>query len=211
MTEYQKLVGKLIYLSITRHDIPYDAHCVSQHMHSLLQSHFKASVRVLRYLKQASRTWIQFYKGISLNLCAFSDADLAKCPVSRKYVSGFCVYLGNGVVYWKKKKQDTISRSSDEAEYRCMTSTTCEIIWISNILKYLGIEVLFHVELYCDNRETIQIVENLVFHEKTKHSEIDIHLVREKVPSGIIIIFQVASANQVANIFTKSLSISQHK
>ena len=94
MTEYQKLVGKLIYLSVTRPDISYAVHCLSQHMHAPLVSHFTAALRVLRYLKQAPGTGIQFKYDNRLSLYAFSDADRAKCLVSRKSVSGFfCLFL----------------------------------------------------------------------------------------------------------------------
>lgn len=115
------------------------------------------------------------------------------------------------MISWKSKKQATISRSSAEAEYKCTTSTTCELIWVSNILKDLGIEGLFPVDLYSDSSAAIQIAANLVFHEKTKHLEIDVHLLREKVSSGVINIVKVSSANQVEDIFTKGLSIAQHK
>lgn len=119
MTEYQKLVGKLIYLSVTRPDISYVLHCLSQHMHAPLTSHFTSALRVLRYLKQALGTGIQFEYGNIFSLHAFFDADWAKCPVSRKSVSGFCVYFCNNMISWKSKKQATISRSSAESEYRC--------------------------------------------------------------------------------------------
>ncbi|GKB63353.1 ribonuclease H-like domain-containing protein [Tanacetum coccineum] len=110
MTEYQKLVGKLIYLSVTRPDIAYDVHCLSQHIHAPLQSHFSAGLKVLRYLKQALRTGIQFDKGNMFRLHAFSDADWAKCLKTRKSVSGFCVHFCNNLVSWKSKTQATISR-----------------------------------------------------------------------------------------------------
>ncbi|GKD06824.1 ribonuclease H-like domain-containing protein [Tanacetum coccineum] len=70
MTEYKKVVGKLIYLSITRSDISYVVHCLSQHMHAPLQSHFTVALKVLRYLKNALGTSVQFYKGNSLSLYA---------------------------------------------------------------------------------------------------------------------------------------------
>ncbi|GJZ98914.1 ribonuclease H-like domain-containing protein [Tanacetum coccineum] len=109
------------------------------------------------------------------------------------------------------KKQATLSRSSAEAKYRCMTSTTCEVIWLTHLLKDLNVEGLLPVSLYCDSTSAIQIATNPVFHEKTKHFEIDVHLVREKVASGVISTVKVNSANQLADIFTKILNISQHK
>ncbi|GJT01388.1 ribonuclease H-like domain-containing protein [Tanacetum coccineum] len=180
-TEYQKLVGKLIYLSVTRPDIAYDVHCLSQHMHAPLQSHFSVGLRVLRFLKQAPSTGVQFNKGNEFRLHAFSDADWAKCLKTRKSVSGFYVYFCNNLVSWKSKKQATISRSSAESEYRCLTSTTCEVIWIAKILKDLDIEGLFPVDLYCDSSAAIQIAAN-----------------------------PIGSANNVADVLTKELSVTQH-
>ncbi|GJZ81108.1 ribonuclease H-like domain-containing protein [Tanacetum coccineum] len=241
LTEYPKLVGELIYLFATRPNISYYVYCLYQHIHSPLQSHFSAALRVLRYLKQSPGSGIQFYHGNKLNLHAYSDADRAKCLSSRKSVSGLCVYLCGNLVSWKSKKQATLSMSSTEAEYRCMTSTTCEVIWLVNVmkdlnvdgvlpvplycgnlvswkiiwlvnlLKDLNVDGVLVVPLYCDSTSVIQIAANLVFHEKTKHFEIDVHLVREKVTSGVISTINVNLAQQVIDIFTKSLSITQYK
>ncbi|GKD03064.1 ribonuclease H-like domain-containing protein [Tanacetum coccineum] len=101
MIEYQKVVGKLIYLSITRPDISYVVHCSSQHMHASLQSHFTAALRVLRYLKNAPGTGVQFYKGNSLSLHAFSNADWAKCPKTRK---SFCYFNCWNPIFHEKTK-----------------------------------------------------------------------------------------------------------
>ncbi|GJV65717.1 hypothetical protein Tco_1476545 [Tanacetum coccineum] len=137
-------------------------------------------------------------------------ADWAKCPKTRTSVSGFCLYLCNSLVSWKSKKQATISRSSAESEYSCLASTTCEIIWVVKILKDLGVEGLLPVNLYCDSSSAISIAGNPVFHEKTKHFEVDLHLVRYKVADGVVKILKVASASNVADVFTKGLSIAQH-
>ncbi|GJX11860.1 ribonuclease H-like domain-containing protein [Tanacetum coccineum] len=216
MSEYQKIVGKLIYLSIiylsiTRPDISYAIHCLSQHMHVPLQSHFSVALRVLRYLKNAPGTGVQFYKGKSLSLHTFSDAGWAECPKTRKLVFSFCLYLCNNLISWKIKKQATIFRSSVESEYRCLASTTCELIGVVKFLKDLEVDGFLPVHLYYDSNSGIQIAVNPVFHEKTKHFEIDLHLVREKASYGVIKILKVASANNVADISTKGLGIAQHK
>ncbi|GKA10481.1 ribonuclease H-like domain-containing protein, partial [Tanacetum coccineum] len=97
-----------------------------------------------------------------------------------------------GVEFTKRKSDYVISAFSDSdwAKYlvtrRSMASTTCEIMWIVKILGEFGIENVVPVELFCDNQSAIQIVANPVMHEKTKHFDIDIHLVREKVASGLI-------------------------
>ncbi|GJU90296.1 ribonuclease H-like domain-containing protein [Tanacetum coccineum] len=102
-------------------------------------------------------------------LHAYSDVDWAKCLDTRKSVSGLCVYFCGNLVSWKSKKQATISMSSAKAEYRCMASTSCKIIWITHLLNDLGLEGLLPVPLYCDSTYAIQIAANPVFHEKTKH------------------------------------------
>ncbi|GJY10051.1 ribonuclease H-like domain-containing protein [Tanacetum coccineum] len=88
---------------------------------------------------------------------------------------------GTSVVSCKSKKHATLSRSSAEAEYRSLASTTCEIIWLRNLLHSLGLKNLYPVPLFYNNSSSIQIAANPMFHEKTKHFELDVHIVREKV------------------------------
>ncbi|GKE26169.1 ribonuclease H-like domain-containing protein, partial [Tanacetum coccineum] len=75
--------------------------------------------------------------------------------------------------------------SSTDAEYRSMASATCEIIWICNVLSEFGIKNMFPVEVFCDNISALQLAANPGFHEKSKHFEIDLHLIREKVSEGL--------------------------
>ncbi|GJZ11190.1 ribonuclease H-like domain-containing protein [Tanacetum coccineum] len=191
-TTYQKLVGKLIYLTNTRPDISYAFHCLSQHMHSPLQSHSKAALRVLRYLKGSPGYW-------------------AKCPKTRKFVTGLCVFLGKTLVSWKSKKQATISKSSLDPEYRSMSSASREVVLLGNMLHSIGLKGLYPVELCCDNSSAIEIAANPIFHERTKHFELDAYFVREKVLAGVIKTVKVSSNLQNADVFTKCLGVVQHK
>ncbi|GJZ47308.1 ribonuclease H-like domain-containing protein [Tanacetum coccineum] len=148
---YQKLMGKLIYLTNTRPDISYVVHCLSQFMHSPLNSHLKIAFKILRYLKSCLGLGIHITKTSCMFLNAYSDADWAKCIVTRKYVTGYFVFLNNSLVSWKSKKQNTLSRSSTEAEYKALALVTSEVIWILKILKDLQIEIFLPVSLYCDS------------------------------------------------------------
>lgn len=104
-TSYQKLVGKLIYLTLTRPDIAYVVYCLSQYMHSPLQSHFDIGLRVLKYLKLAPGNGISFNKSqASFKVIAYYDSDWAKCPKTRRSVSGYCVFVNGNLVSWKSKK-----------------------------------------------------------------------------------------------------------
>nr|GEY34602.1 ribonuclease H-like domain-containing protein [Tanacetum cinerariifolium] len=112
-------VGKLIYLTLTMPDMSYDVHYLSQHMHAPLKSHFDIALRLLKYLKLAPSFGVHFVKRHSgFYIKAFFDSDWAKCPITRRFVSGYCVFVNGCLVSWKSKKQVTLSKSSVEAKYR---------------------------------------------------------------------------------------------
>ncbi|GJR81208.1 uncharacterized mitochondrial protein-like protein [Tanacetum coccineum] len=129
ITKYQKLIGKLIYLTHTRPDISYFIHCLSQFMHSPLQSHQKLAFRILKYLKGAPGKGVHITKGANLNLKAYVDSDWAKCKATRRSVTGFSIFMGNSLVSRKSKKQTVVARSSAEAKYKALASVTCELMW----------------------------------------------------------------------------------
>ncbi|GKA60331.1 ribonuclease H-like domain-containing protein [Tanacetum coccineum] len=147
--------------------------------------------------------------GMFLN--AYSDADWAKCVITRKSVTWYCVFLNDSLVSWKSKKQNTLSKSSTEAKYRALASVTSEVIWILKILKDLNINNILPVNLHCDSNSAIKIAVNPVFHERTTHLEIDLHFVREFFLKGVVKTIKVESANQIADILTKGLNTIQHK
>ncbi|XP_021991814.1 uncharacterized mitochondrial protein AtMg00810-like [Helianthus annuus] len=210
VTEYQKLVGKLIYLSHTRPDIAYAVRYLSQYMHKPTEAHSQIAFRLLRYLKGAPGLGIMFKQSDTFQLTAYADSDWSKCVDSRRSVTGFCIFLGNSLVSWKNKKQSVVSRSSAKAEYRSMCSATCEILWFTNILRELGINVNLPVTLRCDNTTAISIAANPVFHDKTKHFEVALFFLREKIAAGIIKTAGIQSEFQLADLFTKALMPRNH-
>ncbi|KAI3744219.1 hypothetical protein L1987_57296 [Smallanthus sonchifolius] len=211
VTSYQKLVGKLIYLSHTRPDISYSVHFLSQHMHKPKTSHFNIALRLLRYLKKSPGKGVLFTKGESLSLKAYADSDWAKCLNSRRSITGFCVFLGESLISWRSKKQSTVSRSTAEAEYRAMCAATCELTWLVNLLRELHVNITLPIQLFCDNTAAISIAANPVFHDRTKHFEIDLFFLREKIANGFIKMVSAASKDQLADIFTKGLLVGQHE
>ncbi|XP_050217411.1 uncharacterized mitochondrial protein AtMg00810-like [Mercurialis annua] len=172
-TLYRKLVGSLIYLTITRPYISYVVHTVSKFMQAPQHLHLSAVRRIIRYVLGTPSRGLLFPRGSSLQLQAYTDADWAGCPDTRKSTTGWCMFLGDALISWKCKKQDSISKSSTEAEYRAMSAACSEVIWLRGLLTKLGIPQVQPTPLHGDNTSAIQIAANPVYHERTKHIEVD--------------------------------------
>ncbi|CAM8914120.1 unnamed protein product [Rhodiola kirilowii] len=178
-TAYRKLVGKLVYLNVTRPDIAFYVHILSQFLANPTVEHYQAATRVLRFIKTAPAQGLFFPANASLTLEGFYDVDWASCPITRRSTSGYCIKLRPCIISWRTKKQATISRSSAESEYRAMAQSCCELVWLAAVLRDLRIPVTMPVALYCDNKAANHIARNPIFHERTKHIELDCHLVRQ--------------------------------
>lgn len=204
-TPYRALIGRLLYLRITRPDITYDVHSLGQFMYSHTNVHLQATHRILKYIKNNPGQGL-FYSATSEPcLNAFADSDWAICYDSRRSVTGYCVYLGNSLITLKSKKQDVVSNSSTEADYRSMSQVTCEFLWLQQLLTSLCVRVTTPAKLFCNNKSAMYIATNHVFHEPTKHVEIDCHTVRDQMKNGFLRLMHVSSANQHADILTKPL------
>ncbi|XP_038711765.1 uncharacterized mitochondrial protein AtMg00810-like [Tripterygium wilfordii] len=121
-----------------------------------------------------------------IRLDAFSDADWAGCPNTRRSVTGWCMFLGDSLISWKSKKQDRVSKSSTESEYRAMSAACSEVVWLRGLLAKLGFPQSDPTPLHADNTSAIQIATNPVYHERTKHIEVDCHYIREAVDTRVI-------------------------
>lgn len=214
--EYRMLAGGLQYLTLTRPDITFAVNLICQFMHEPRRCHMEALKRILRYVKGTLHHGIQLHRmqtemGVS-TIMAYSDADWAGNPNTRRSTTGFCVFFGPSLIAWRSKKQRTVARSSAEAEYRSLASVTAEVIWIRKIVTaILGAQATGASSIYCDNKSTLAMAMNPVFHDRTKHVEIDHHFIREKLQSSQIELRFVGSAEQLADCFTKALDKRRHK
>ncbi|XP_061343024.1 uncharacterized protein LOC133289168 [Gastrolobium bilobum] len=204
--KYQRLVGRLIYLSHTRSDIAYAVSVVSRFMHNPSEDHMAAVYRILRYLKGCPGKGMLYSKNNSPEIKGYTDSDWAGDKTTRQSTSGYFTFVEDNLVTWKSKKQKVVARSSAEAEFRGMAHGVCELLWIKSILQDLGICYNQPMELHCDSKTAIEIVHNPVQHDSTKHVEVDRHFIKEKLDQKIIQFPYIKSEDQLADILTKAVS-----
>ncbi|GKA66081.1 ribonuclease H-like domain-containing protein [Tanacetum coccineum] len=174
---YRSLAGALQYLTFTRPDLSYAVQQLCLYMHDPREPHLNAMKRVLRYLRGTTDLGLQLFRSNTSQLIAYSDADWA----------------------------DTLSRSCAETEYRGVANAVAETSWIRNLLRELHTPLFTATLVYCDNVSAVYMSANPVQHQRTKHIEIDIHFVRDKVAAGHVRVLHVPSRFQYADIFTKGL------
>nr|XP_021861020.1 uncharacterized protein LOC110800042 [Spinacia oleracea] len=202
---FRSLAGALQYLTFTRPDICYVVQQICLHMHDPREGHMLALKRIVRYIQGTLAFGLHLYPSSLTSLVSYTDADWGGCPDTRRSTPGHCVFLGDNLVSWSSKRQPTLSRSIAEEEYRGVANVVSESCWIRNLLLELLCPVPKATLVYCDNISAIYLSGNQVQHQRTKHIEMDIHFVREKVARGQVRVRHVPSRYQIADIFTKGL------
>ncbi|GAA0165079.1 transmembrane signal receptor [Lithospermum erythrorhizon] len=209
LERYRRLVGRLIYLLFTRPDLSFGVHVLSQFLHEPRQDHGTAALIVVKYFKRSPGQGILLKIDGDLRLTGWCNFDWANCPLTRRSVSGWIVFLGDSPISWKTKKQAIVFRSSAETKYRSMLAVTCELKWLKGLLKSLGVDHPQPMDLKSDSQSALYLAHNPVFHERTKHIEIDCHFLQDAILEGTIRTSNVSTNEQLADIFTKSLRRKQ--
>ncbi|KAI3667044.1 hypothetical protein L6452_42086 [Arctium lappa] len=173
-SSYRRLVGRLLYLQVTRPDIMYAVNVLSQFVSDPKQNHLDATTRVLCYLKSTPGQGILLPTDGGTDLTAYSDSDWLGCPFSRP-------------------------------EYQAMATTVSEVLWVLWLLTELDIRIDKPTPLFCDNELARHISHNLVFHERTKHVEMDCYFVRERVESKEVAPVWIDTRDLLADLLTKAL------
>ncbi|XP_019236312.1 PREDICTED: uncharacterized protein LOC109216593 [Nicotiana attenuata] len=208
---YQRLVGRLLYLTMTRPDIAFVVQVLSQFMHCPKNSHIKATLRVVRYITEALGLGLLMPAESSSKPIAYCDLDWGACIQRRRSVTRYLVKFGNALISWKSKKQSTVSRSSAEAEFRSMASCAAEVTWLTGLFGELDVKIEMPITLIYDSKAAIQIAAKLIFHERTKHIDIDFYFVTEKLSQRLLKIEYVNTEDQLADLLIKDLGRAQHE
>lgn len=175
---FHSLVGSLQYLTIIRPEIAFSVNYLCQKMHSPSNANFAALKRVIRYIKGTNSHGLLF-RPSSLSLTAYSDFDWAGDSTYRRSTYGFCIFFCYNLISWTTKKQSTVARSSTESEYRALALVATEVIWLTMVLKDLGVDLPSSPLIWCDYISAISLAYNPVFHSRTKHTSIVILSVKE--------------------------------
>lgn len=210
-TNFRSIVGALQYLTLTRPYLSFLVNKVCQFLHAPTTQHWTAVKRILRYVRGTLGYGLTITKSSSMGLSVFSDADWASSIDDRRSTSGFCVFMGSDLISWSARKQHTMSRSSTEAEYKAMADATAEVIWLQTLLRELRLSSSPSATLWCDNLGATYLSANPVFHARTKHIEVDYHFVRERVARKLLHIRLISTHDQLADGFTKALSVAKLK
>jgi hypothetical protein len=211
---YRSLIGALLYAALcTRPDINYIVNVLSRCVTDPGMVHWIAAKRVLRYLHDTPNYGLKYTCTVTPNIepnkyviKSYCDSDYGGVHRDRKSTSGYLVFINGNLISWNSKKQKTHALSSTEAEYMALTEVCKELKWLYQLMKELNMVVQLPIYVHCDNTSTIQLSENNVHHDRTKHIDIKYHYIRELVKDKFIEINWVQSSDQLADILTKPLT-----
>ena len=154
---YRRLVGRLLYLTVTRPYIQYFVNTLNQFMKSPCSAHLDATNRVLCYLKGSIRKGLLLSASSFISFTGYVDSDWARCPLTPCSTTKYFTMLGSSPISWKTKKQPTVSCSSTEAEYRSLVALTVELQWLRSLPHDLGFSPPHPIPIHCDNQAAIHI------------------------------------------------------
>lgn len=203
---YRSLVCSLMYIAVTaRPDISYAVSVLSRVLDKPTNLCWKAAKRVLRYLSGSRTIGLNFYKGDE-KLQGYSDADWGGDVESRKSTSGFIAFYGGNPVSWLSKKQSCVALSTMEAEYYAASTGAQDLVNLMGIVSVFSESDNTKACLNVDNVSAVSLVKTFQNSKRGKHIDIRAHFIKDLCLKGIIDIQHVSTHDNLADMFTKSLS-----
>lgn len=190
----------------TRPDISFAVTKMAQHAANPDETHLEKALYIIRYLNTTSNYKLVYSKnGDETGVHAHTDSDWASEKSTSKSTTGFMVNLANGIILWKSVRQTTIALSSTEAEYMAMSDCAKQLTWIHQMINEIGFPMKT-LTLRGDNQGSIFMAQNPITNARSKHINIRVHHIREKVDDGLIRLEFIEGTNNPADMFTKNLA-----
>ena len=203
---YRSLIGSLMYLMIsTRPDIACPLIQLSRFLQNWGKVHYTAALDLLIYVQSTPTLGVTYHKGPT-TLVGFADANWAGNADNARSTTGYIFYLANGPISWKSKEQKTVALSSTEAEYMSLTAAAQEALHLRGLLPIFSVDMSSPTIIYEDNEGALQLANNPVHHDKTKHIKIKHHFIRDTVASKEIIVLRVVTKDNVSDLLTKAVT-----
>ena len=180
------------------------------------KSSLKCLLRTIKYVLDTRELYLKYEVDPNLmnepwSIKTFCDSDFAGDKVSRISASGYCIYVLNCLVAWKSRSQKHVTLSSTEAEYVTVSDVCTKIMFIRMLLVFLGVKVRMPIIVHCDNIGAISLSYNAKISQRTKHIDTKYRYVGEYVEQGVVEIVFVRSEDNIADIFTKNISLEIFK
>jgi hypothetical protein len=209
---YRQIIGSCLYLAIcTRVDIAYAVNYLARFMEAPTKSTCHAVKRLLRYLINTAKQRLKLGGVKKPYLRAFSDSDWAQCIETRRSTASILIFFGLGCILWISQRMKLVAKSAAEAEYCVLAPCADEITWLRALLEEINIVFEYATVMFVDNSAAIEIASNSIFHKKTKAIDIRAHAIREKNELGITAQEWIPSANNLADLNSKPVTVSVHK
>jgi hypothetical protein len=187
------MIGSLIYFKNTWPDICFVVNTVSQYMVDTKCVHLIVVKHVMRYLKGIVDYGLKYVVDNEINLLGYSAFDWATSVANHKSTLGCCFTLGSNMISWISKKHPCVELSMTEAYYVVACATSHEEMWLWKWLTGLFDIVMMETCILCDNQSCIKLLENPLFHDRSKHTEIMYHYIRDMVHKGTMRLQYVAT------------------
>ncbi|XP_024964868.1 uncharacterized protein LOC112505154 [Cynara cardunculus var. scolymus] len=158
---YRGMIGSLLYLTASRHDIMFSTCICARYQANPKESHLSAVKRILRYLNKTPTLGLWYPMHSNIDLVAYTDSDYGRCQIDRKSTSGSCQFLGGKLVSLSSKKQNCVSTSTTGAEYVVVASCCSKALWMQTQLRDYGYSV-DKIPILCDSKSAIAISANPV-------------------------------------------------
>lgn len=205
---YKSILGQLLYISITaRPDISTAVSACGRYAQNPGEKHWEAILQIVRYLQGTRKLRLRLGGAKNIELCACSDADWAADLDQRNSRTGYTISLGNSLIVWNSKLQQSIANSSTEAEYIALAECSRTLIWCRTLLSEMGFSQTEPSVIDQDNKSTIKIATSYKQHPGIKHIDIKHHFIRDRIMNvKDITLRKKPSQEMQADLLTKQLA-----